>query len=147
MSFHKDLAYGEEGERLVFENFKKHGWKLVCDDGYKGYDFRMEHTKTGIVRTIEVKRDRRAQDTGNVFLEYRCRGKDSGIAVSDAEIWVFLIGDDSEMLAIFRSELKALTVGCRQVKGGDAYKSEGFLVPVESIRKQQQAREYIKAGK
>ncbi len=37
--------------------------------------------------TIEVKRDYKVSDTGNVAIEYRCRGQRSGIAKSTADWW------------------------------------------------------------
>ncbi len=39
--------------------------------------------------TIEVKTDFQAQETGNVFVEYKSRDKLSGISTSIATFWAF----------------------------------------------------------
>jgi len=48
---------------------------------------------------IEVKRDARYADTGNVYVEFSClrRGKwrPSGIATTEAEFWVFVLSDSA----------------------------------------------------
>lgn len=49
----------------------------------------------GNEHTVEIKGDRKSRETGNVALEYSCRGKLSGISVCKAEQWwhvVFLDG-------------------------------------------------------
>ena len=56
-SFTHDLNFGEKGEDWINEIFK---------DG----------------KLIEVKSDRLAHKTGNVYIEYECRGKPSGIATT-----------------------------------------------------------------
>lgn len=43
--------------------------------------------------TVEVKTDEKAQQTGNVYIEFRCKGRPSGIATTEAEMWVFVVGD------------------------------------------------------
>ena len=47
--------------------------------------------------TVEVKRDRLAHETGNVWIEYQCRTAagwtDSGIRTTKATQWLLIIGD------------------------------------------------------
>ena len=75
--FDIDLEYGAEGEEAVKQLFAQ------LESGHK---------------TIEVKRDRRTLETGNLFIEcmQKPRGhteyKPSGIATSKADIWAFVIG-------------------------------------------------------
>lgn len=38
--------------------------------------------------TFEVKHDKKSVTTGNIAVEYKCRGKDSGIRVTQAKWWV-----------------------------------------------------------
>jgi hypothetical protein len=40
-------------------------------------------------KKIEVKRDFRAMETGNIFVEYQSRNKPSGLATSEAHYWVY----------------------------------------------------------
>jgi hypothetical protein len=53
-------------------------------------------------KTIEVKCDRIAVKTGNVYIEYESRGKPSGISTSQADYWVYKF--DEESAVIFKTE-------------------------------------------
>lgn len=72
--FDIDLRHGQSGERMVaafIEGFT---------DG-----------------TIEVKNDRQAAQTGNIWIEYECRGRDgvwrdSGIRSTRATYWALVLG-------------------------------------------------------
>lgn len=145
MGFHKDLAFGQEGEAAVLASFEKHGWRALCTDGRKEYDFHMVHDDTGATHWVEVKYDRRAKDTGNVFVEYNSRGADSGIRATAADIWVFLV--EGEMYSVYLAELITMTEGCRSVSGGDGNSSRGFLVPLERVRSSTLARDAIREGR
>jgi hypothetical protein len=82
-------------------------------------------------KTIEVKRDFMAQETGNVFIEYMCRNKLSGISTSKADYYAFVVSF-TQVVFIETAKLKDL---CRKyigtpydVKGGDENKSKGILL-------------------
>lgn len=72
--FDLDLRYGRDGERLV---------KAFLSGFLDG--------------TVEVKRDGRAAETGNVYIEAECRRRDgwhdSGILATKATYWALVIGD------------------------------------------------------
>ena len=87
-------------------------------------------------KKIEVKRDFKCLDTGNIFIEYESRGKKSGIATSEAEWWCYWLSDFHLVLI----ELDKLKIICRQylktnrdVKGGDMNTSKGILLPVKTL--------------
>lgn len=118
--FDKDRIYGEEGENLLG---------------------RILHDK------IEVKRERKAAFTGNLAVEYRCRGKKSGIGVTTAKWWTW-IWDDAEGypvamftvdIATFKIFLKKHIGEFRRVTGGDHDPkfpkgvSEMVLVPIAEL--------------
>jgi len=84
-NFDIDLRYGHDGEKLVHS---------LLSGGYK----------------VEVKTDRLAHSTGNLAIEYKCRGKWSGISTTQADWWAFKIK-----------------------RGGDDGLSEFVLVPLEDI--------------
>jgi len=107
--FAYDLEFGQEGESQFAEivNNKK----------------------------VEVKRDRVAHKTGNLFIEYESRGKPSGIATSQADTYAYWIGE--ACLVISSERLKHI---CRNyigtefdILGGDNNTSKGILLPIESI--------------
>ena len=44
-------------------------------------------------KTIEVKNDLLTAKTGNVFIEYECRGKPSGISTTQSDFYCFVVED------------------------------------------------------
>lgn len=71
----------------------------------------LEALKEGGSR-VEVKRDDRSQETGNIYVEYQCRRRDgwaaSGIAVSEAQIWVFVLCLGDLAVCVSTERLKQL---------------------------------------
>ena len=78
--------------------------------------------------------------TGNVYVEFQSRGKDSGIKVSNAGTWIFKIvsAKDTHLFSIQipLSRLKKLvSKDYRVVPGGDNLTSRGYLVPILDLVK------------
>lgn len=94
---------------LSLEHFKK-------NDTY-AYDF--EIIPLGI--TIEVKHDLMALKTGNIAIEYECRGNVSGLYTSLAHYWVYKIEQQFYMIEL--QKLKKLVADenniYKKVTGGD----------------------------
>jgi hypothetical protein len=89
-------------------------------------------------KTIEVKRDFKALNTGNIFIEYQSRGKLSGIATTQAKYWCYWLSD-FHLILIETEELKKM---CRiylntkrDVCGGDNNTSKGVLLPLTDFIK------------
>jgi hypothetical protein len=83
---------------------------------------------------IEVKRDFKCLDTGNIFVEYESRGKKSGISITEAEYWCYWLSD----YHFFMVETERLKTICRNYLntrrdtiGGDSNTSKGILVPLK----------------
>lgn len=113
-SFTYDLTVGEKGEDWVNMLFN-------------GKEF------------IEVKTDRLAYKTGNVFIEYECRGKPSGIATTTATYWIYKIEQTDTAIIVPIERLKNI---CRILYkenktslGGDNNLSKGLLVPIIQLFK------------
>jgi hypothetical protein len=84
--------------------------------------------------TVEVKCDFHALDTGRVFVEYASRGKKSGIAVTKAEYWAFVVGDAVLMVPTERVKMLVRLYWRRyRVDGGDNDTSRGVLVPLNHL--------------
>ena len=90
-------------------------------------------------KTIEVKRDFMASQTGNVFVELFCRGKPSGISTTEAEFGAFILADKTVVL-LPTERLKVLAREAHKAgqiaKGGDSGVSKGVLVSVERLVRQ-----------
>lgn len=112
-SFAHDLAFGEKAEdwtKDIFENGKK----------------------------VEVKYDRIAHRTGNIFIEYESRNKPSGIATTDADYWVYKIEKTECAIILPINYLKErlryyYEHNMYLINGGDEDTSKGFLIPIDKI--------------
>ena len=87
---------------------------------------------------VEVKSDAIARRTGNLFVEYRQRGRPSGIAVTEAEYWAFeydqdcwLVVPTQRLLEITREVYRDYPE--RRRKGGDFNLYDGVLVPIRLL--------------
>ena len=87
-------------------------------------------------KKIEVKRDFRCLETGNIFVEYESRNKPSGIATSEAFYHCYWLSD-YHFIMIEKNELKKLCrkyIGTeRDVLGGDMNTSKGILLPLHEF--------------
>lgn len=115
-----DNSYGQEGELLVRDIIEgmKHG-------------------------RVEVKRDWVFHKTGNLYVEYECYRRDgwqkSGIAITEAETWVFVLGDSGVAICIGTDRLKALArqrwrdERFRREEKDGSHPTRGVLIPVTLI--------------
>ena len=108
--FTKDLSYGKKHEKLVMKSMEN----------------------------FELKTDRMAHKTGNVYVEFQSRGRDSGIRTSKSDTWIFKIpnGRDTHLFSIHipLTRLKKLVnKNYKVVPGGDNLTSRGYLVPLTDL--------------
>jgi hypothetical protein len=95
---------------------------------------------------IEVKTERDQWfATGNIVFEFRCRGKPSGVATTEADFWVQILSKDGAVYGIFgwpTAQLKAFLrlvvkrpgdYGARIVHGGDDKASEMLVIPISEL--------------
>jgi hypothetical protein len=79
----------------------------------------------GLPVTFEVKEDFMCKQTGNVSLEYECRGKPSGVSVSEADYYIYIIhtkDDEVEYVMFKTGDLKDKITSkmyFRDITGGD----------------------------
>jgi len=91
-------------------------------------------------KKIEVKTDATiSARTGNVYVEYECRGKRSGISTTEADYWVFKLADERAIVIgtqQLKGRLKELVASGRAtsgVMGGDNNLSRGILVKIKDL--------------
>lgn len=111
-NFDIDLRYGNKGEELVLS---------LLNGGQK----------------IEVKTDRMAHKTGNIAIEFQCRGRLSGIATSEADYWAFVLNDNKFVLFIKTDILRAIARLYYEKgfikKGGDDKASDMIVIPLKIL--------------
>lgn len=89
LNFKKDLLLGNEGEDVLRDFLNSKGCKPISKNDDRRYDLKM--LKKGFETTYEIKTDFKCAplfDTGNIFIEFECRGKESGIMVTEADWFV-----------------------------------------------------------
>lgn len=110
----KDFAFGLEGEGLVEELLTRG-------------------------KTVEVKRDAKWKETGNLYIEYACyyqgfkAWKPSGISVSKADYWAFVIEGSVLFVPIELLKKACMTKGRKIDCIIPPNPSKGFLVTVQDI--------------
>lgn len=113
---------------MKYNNDFKYDLKL----GQKGENYLANILKG---KKIEVKTDLQAKKTGNVFVEYKSRGKPSGISTTESEWYAFVVSNEN----IFLIRTDNLKLKCKKYgkkrKGGDSNTSEGILLPLEKLLK------------
>ena len=134
-TFLSDSEFGEAWEQKFIESltFEKYISYRKIDGKCKEFDFIV--CRDDVITLYEIKSDRYAHNTGNLVVEFYCRGKDSGIRTSLADIWVFIIDATGEVFevpkkvleeAIHRQEYSEI----REIAEGNL----GFFFPVEYFR-------------
>ena len=121
-NFAKDLKIEESTKKEVIDFLTNFDFKLVKDNDDYRYDLKMSDGENEY--TIEIKEDFMCKDTGNVAVEYYCRGKPSGIGRTEADIYFYKIHYDDDILYILTSTNKLKTAienykYVRTVTGGD----------------------------
>jgi len=116
--FDLDLDFGKVGEKYIEEVFEGDG-------------------------RIEVKTERDIwATTGNIAIEVRCRGKLSGISITDAKTWIHLLSIDKVIKGGFIVPVKQLKArikelhesgDARLVMGGDDDASQMVLLPINKL--------------
>ena len=87
---------------------------------------------------LEVKGQPKASETRNVFIEYACRNKPSGIMVTEAEWFALPLGGDDfrDEVIIFITTARLLALARKYgypTRGGDAAAAEGWLLKVREL--------------
>ena len=88
---------------------------------------------------IEVKTERdKWKETGNICIEFECRGKPSGIAITEAKYWAHILADDDVIVCILLFPTDKLKKIARKyfknaIYGGDDNLSKMVLIPLKEI--------------
>ena len=116
--FDLDLKFGEEYEQGLEKLFKTKG-------------------------KIEVKTERDQWiETGNIAIEIRCRGKKSGLSVTESDWWFHILSEKGKVKGMICLPVEELKNICRvmikngtakKIMGGDDNESEILLLPIKEL--------------
>lgn len=109
------------------------GWDIDLRDGEARED---AFVHTFLKAKVEHKSDEKCRFTGNVFIEFRQKGRPSGIAVSTADYWAiefntncWIVIPTDKLRHLARQYWKAGKVK----NGGDGDNYEGILIPLTAL--------------
>lgn len=105
-TFDKDLEFGEFWEYMVMSHFNYDSVRKMPGK-FSAFDYICVKGNSIVLR--EIKSDRIASRTGNIVIEFKSRGKASGIDVTHADYWTYCVigdGDDFDVYDIPVSFLK-----------------------------------------
>lgn len=100
--FASDLAIAEETETDISQLLaKRYNMEVVkrCHDSR--YDILMRKQSDGKLFSFEVKEDFTHARTGNIGLEFECRGKPSGISVSKSDYYIYKLHNRNKTVSVY----------------------------------------------
>lgn len=149
-SFKKDLEKSKqtEQEALVALENNSDVWLGECSGFFykevknKNGDIELVVVPTGDTYLVEVKEDFYCAKSGNVAVEYECRGKPSGIEATKATHWLYKIhttAEDYIWVLMPTALLKGAIINkafSRVVVGGDyGSKTKMYLFSLENFKR------------
>ena len=83
--FDEDLLFGKEAEEFVKDMLVNTMWPDTKLNESEDYQTQKAYDLINSEFTVEVKYDRKAEDTGNIFIETRCIEMASGLDGTKAD--------------------------------------------------------------
>ena len=149
-NFTKDIVVGEHGELVVIKDLESVGATFIKDNKDNRYDVIMNINNEEI--KYEIKTDvfcKPEYDTGNLFIEYECRGKSSGLMVTEAKWFVTYYKHLNEIWYIQSDVLKKVLmdndIRKTQFSGDANSNTKGWLLPRHQYKKHFIVRKVKKA--
>lgn len=122
-NFKKDLKDGKISEKRLFEILQEKCSQIVkveFNDDYR-YDLKIILNDNSY-KTFEIKRDLFTERTGNIAIETYCRGKQSGINITQADFFVIHCKTNKEHFYCFDTNILKIEVErnkFNEISGGD----------------------------
>jgi hypothetical protein len=116
----------------------KSDWDLDLRFGQEG-EVAANALLTAPIETVEVKRDRRWKDTGNLYIETECWSDvpacwyPSGITVSKATHWSFVLEDMLLTMPTTKIKLAMTIYGLPKEMNRPEYSTRGYLITVDNL--------------
>lgn len=134
-NFETDILIGENGEQVIIDDLISMGGIFDSNNKTNSHDIIMIYDGKAI--SYECKTDV-FDDTGNMFIETKCRGKASGVSVTKAKWFVTYFKKLNEIWYIKTSKLKTILKNnehkiaskCGDLNSG----TEGYLINKNMFR-------------
>lgn len=106
--FDKDFPIARKTEKQIAKFLvEKLSMEFVDECNNADYDIRMKMSD-GKIFTIEIKEDFSCKRTGNVGVEFSSWGRDSGIAISKADLYMYKVHQPNGKIGLYAINTKKL---------------------------------------
>lgn len=122
-NFQKDLAESAVATKEAIARIKHHFPGLTDVKEYNGKEYDVIGSLDGKTVTFELKNELMVQKTGNVAIEFECRGHKSGIDVTTADYWVESIRDGVYIIPTEELRQRIARQEFDMIKGGGDFRS------------------------
>jgi len=141
--FKEDLSTGEHIELKVLQSIRQKYPKAYKIEGYfKDFDLYIPE----IEKSVEVKYDYKAKETGNIVVELTFNGKPSALLTTKADFWVFVL-HDRYIWTTPENIKKSIGIHGKdpaRFKGrGDIHYKLAWLIPIKEIEKTSESIQFI----
>jgi hypothetical protein len=133
MGFNQDLQFGKDAEEQILKKVKnKYPLAFMIEGKHKAYDIFVPEINMG----IEIKCDRQAEKTGNIFMEIECNHAYSGLLTTTAEWYIYKTTERefwvkaNNIKRYLISEAKQLPMFENTPKG-EMSTVRGYLIPID----------------
>lgn len=136
-NFKKDITTGVQGEAFIRSYLEGLGFLYVGSNSDIFYDLKMSYKEKEY--TYEIKTDVYPTDTGNLVIEFECRGNPSGINATSADYFTTYFPHFGEIWNIKTSELRTLIDKLKPYvftnSGDKGSKTKLYRLPKSEVRK------------
>ena len=131
-TFKADLERGIKVENMLLDILKRKYPASTLINAFKGYDIWIPE----IHKSIEVKYDKKSNETGNIVVEIEFNGKPSALMTTTADYWVFYDGNvfvtiepKDIIKCIFMNKLQYVEF----IGNGDSKSKKAFLIKKDTL--------------
>ena len=133
--FLKDLVKGEQTEAQLSNYYQSKGFKEVSRRG-KGveWDLVLQSPKSNKIKSFEIKTDFYVTEPGmgGMWIEFECRGKDSGIRTTTADKWAHYFYHINQLwvtdVQTIKDLLEEYTFNTSWYSGDKGSNTKGYIV-------------------
>jgi len=134
--FKTDLEYGKDAEYQILKRIQnKYPLAFMIEGKFKAFDLFVPELGEG----VEVKSDRQAEQTGNVFIEIECNHVCSGIRTTKAGWYIYqtknrIFWVKTDVIKNYLiGKAKELPMFCNTPKGEHS-PVRGYLIPIDHFK-------------
>ena len=133
-TFHRDLNQGKKVEDIVLAKIhEKYPHATKLEGKVKPYDIYIPELNI----YVEVKSDKKSQETGNIVIEVEMYDKPSGLNSTRSDVWVIYTGTEFiyiTPLRIWECVSRNMLAPAKFIGKGDNQFKKAYLVKIDQLK-------------